>query len=163
VDVVLGLGANLGDRLATLREAARRIAALPGARVTARSRIYETEPVGGPEQPPFLNVAIRVECTLAPHALLDATSRVEADLGRTREVRWGPRTIDVDVLWIDGVALDDPRLVVPHPRLLERAFALQPLLDVAPEAVDPRTGAALRDAAARLGDASGVIATALTL
>ena len=100
--------------------------------------------VGLVDQPSFLNAAIAVDCPLAPLALLDALLQIERDLGRDRSadaVRWGPRTIDLDVLWIDGVVLDDPRLVVPHPRVEERAFAMVPLLEVAPDARNPRTGA----------------------
>lgn len=129
---VVGLGSNLGDRLAYLREAAARIRAVPGVVEVAASRVYETAPVGGPEQGPFLNAALRVECNLSPLDLLDALQAIELALGRTREVRWGPRTIDLDVLWIAETTVDHPRLVVPHPRLRERAFALLPLLDVMP-------------------------------
>jgi 2-amino-4-hydroxy-6-hydroxymethyldihydropteridine diphosphokinase len=142
---VVGLGANLGDRLATLREAVARVAEVTGLTLRARSSVYETAPVGGPEQPVFLNAAILVECMLSPLALLDELQRIEKDLGRTRgpgDVRWGPRVIDLDVLWIDGVVLEEPRLVVPHPRLSARAFALVPLLEVVPGARDPITGAA---------------------
>jgi len=90
-----------------------------------------------------LNAAVAVECTLSPLALLDALGHIEADLGRDREseVRWGPRTIDLDILWTSGPPIRDPRLVVPHPRLHERAFAVLPLLDVAPDARDPATRA----------------------
>lgn len=98
------------------------------------SRVYETAPVGGPEQGPFLNAAIAVAWEGEPIALLDVLQEIERALRRTRETRWGPRTIDLDVLWIDGVEVADDRLVVPHPRLRERAFALRPLLDVAPDA-----------------------------
>jgi 2-amino-4-hydroxy-6-hydroxymethyldihydropteridine diphosphokinase len=108
--VVVGLGANLGDRLATLRAAVTRLEAVAGVRVRARSSVYETAPVGGVEQPAFLNAAILVECTLSPVALLDELLRVERALGRTRgvgEVRWGPRAIDLDVLWIEGVVVDE--------------------------------------------------------
>jgi 2-amino-4-hydroxy-6-hydroxymethyldihydropteridine diphosphokinase len=136
--VVIGLGANLGDRLATLREAASRIAQL--APIRARSRVWETVPVGGPAQPHFLNAAVLVEWERAPIELLDALMQIEADLGRVRDIPNGPRTIDLDVLWIDGLILDDPRLIVPHPRLHLRAFALAPMLEVVPDAFDPRTG-----------------------
>jgi 2-amino-4-hydroxy-6-hydroxymethyldihydropteridine diphosphokinase len=116
-----------------MREAVRRIAA--HARILGVSRVYETDPVGGPEQPAFLNAAIALAWDGEPLALLDVLQRIEHDLGRVRDVRWGPRTIDLDVLWIEGgVRIDDPRLVVPHPCLHERAFALRPLLDVAPDA-----------------------------
>lgn len=142
----IGIGANLGDRLATMREAVVAVGRIPGATVAATSSVYETAPVGGVPQAAFLNAAMLVECTLSPIALLDALQRIEAELGRTRgpsDVRWGPRAIDLDVLWIEGVAIAEPRLVVPHPRLTERAFALVPLLEVAPHAVDPCTGAPL--------------------
>ncbi len=142
---VIGIGANLGDRLATMRDAVRRIEGIAGVRSNARSTVYETAPVGLVDQPAFLNAAISVECTISPRALLEALLAIEKALGRTRgvsEVRWGPRVIDLDVLWIDGVVLDDPGLVVPHPRLTERAFALVPLLEVAADAVDPRTNRA---------------------
>ncbi len=141
--VVIGIGANLDERLATMRAALSAIGRITGVSVAAKSRVYETAPVGGVAQPDFLNAAILVECTLAPLVLIDELVRIERDLGRDRgaqEVRWGPRAIDLDVLWIEGLVVDDPRLVVPHPRLLERAFALVPLLDVAPQAVDPRSG-----------------------
>lgn len=143
MDLVLGLGSNLGDRLANLREAVARISELAGVTITARSNVYETDPVGGPEQGAYLNAAIRVECTREPLALLDDLQAIERDLGRVRVVRWGPRTIDIDVLWIaGGVTIAGPRLVVPHPRLHERAFAILPLLDVAPDAgVAPAPGA----------------------
>ncbi|MBS2014591.1 MAG: 2-amino-4-hydroxy-6-hydroxymethyldihydropteridine diphosphokinase [Deltaproteobacteria bacterium] len=145
MDVVLGLGSNLGDRLATLREAVVRISNIPGVVVRARSKVYETDPVGGPEQGLFLNAAVRVDAAREPLELLDALQAIERDLGRTRDVRWGPRTLDIDVLWIaGGVTIDHPRLVVPHPRLHERAFAVLPLLDVAPGAV-PRVDGAVRE------------------
>ncbi len=136
--VVIGLGANLGDRLATLREAAARIDELTP--ILARSHVWETAPVGGPEQPDYLNAALVIDWDRAPIALLDALMAIEADLGRVRSIPNAPRTIDLDVLWIEGLVLDDPRLVVPHPRLHLRAFALAPLLEVAPDAADPRSG-----------------------
>jgi 2-amino-4-hydroxy-6-hydroxymethyldihydropteridine diphosphokinase len=147
--VVVGLGANLGDRLTMLREAVRRIELL--APVLARSRVYETVPLGVADvAEDFLNAAVLVEWPddldpdrdpdrdPNPIALLDALMKIEADLGRVRTaaVRNESRTIDLDVLWIDGgVQIDHPpRLIVPHPRLHERAFAIAPLLDVAPHA-----------------------------
>ena len=129
------------------------------ARVVAASRVYETLPVGGPPQPNFLNAAVLVSTTLDARGLLDALLAVEAKLGRVRDVRNGPRIVDLDLLWIDGVVLDATDLVVPHPRLLDRAFALVPLLEVARGAIDPRTRAAIEP----LQDASGVTLTALTL
>jgi 2-amino-4-hydroxy-6-hydroxymethyldihydropteridine diphosphokinase len=137
--VVIGLGANLGDRLTTLREAARRIADL--APIAGRSHVWQTAPVGGPEQPEFFNAALLIEWNHTPIELLDALLKIEADLGRVRGIPNGPRTIDLDLLWIEGHVVDDPpRLMVPHPRLHLRAFALAPMLEVAPKAGDPRTG-----------------------
>ena len=110
--------------------------------VGSRSRVYETAPLGKTDQPSFLNAAIAVQWAGSPLELLHALLAIEEALGRIRSqdtVRWGPRIIDLDVLWIDGVVIDDARLVVPHPRLAERAFALVPMLEVAPDAVDPQT------------------------
>jgi 2-amino-4-hydroxy-6-hydroxymethyldihydropteridine diphosphokinase len=133
--VVIGLGSNVGDRIGHLRAAVARIAEHPGARVVRTSRVYETAPVGGPAQDAFMNAAIALEWAGEPLELLDVLQGIERDLGRTRDVRWGPRTIDLDVLWIEGgVTIDDARLVVPHPRLAQRAFAVRPLLDVTPDA-----------------------------
>lgn len=131
---VVGLGSNVGDRVATLRSAAAAIGAV--ADVLARSFLYETAPVGGVDQPHFLNAALAIEYAGTPLALLDVLQAIEASHGRDRakEQRWGPRTLDLDLLWIDGIRMDEPRLVVPHPRLHERAFALLPLRDVAPDA-----------------------------
>jgi 2-amino-4-hydroxy-6-hydroxymethyldihydropteridine diphosphokinase len=132
--VVVGLGSNVGDRIENLRVAVKRLGEDARARVVRASRVYETAPVGGPEQGVFLNAAVAVEWEAEPLALLDLLQGIERDLGRTRDVRWGPRTIDLDVLWIDGMTIEHERLVVPHPRLRERAFAVRPLLDVAPNA-----------------------------
>jgi 2-amino-4-hydroxy-6-hydroxymethyldihydropteridine diphosphokinase len=147
---VVGVGANLGDRLATLRMAATELTRI--ARVEKTSRVYATAPVGGPPQPEFLNAAAAVVYEGAPLDLLDALLAIEARLGRVRGERWGPRTVDLDLLWIEGVAIDTPRLVVPHPRLHERAFALVPLLEVAPGARDPRTGIAYEPPAGSIRD-----------
>ncbi len=136
----IGIGANLGDRLATMREAVARLSRV--ATVLARSRVYETAPVGGPPQGDYLNAAVVVDYNGEPLALLDELLRIEAELGRERYVRWGPRTVDLDLLWIEGLVVEHTRLFVPHPRLAERAFALVPLLEVAPGARDPQSGAA---------------------
>jgi len=135
---VVGLGANLGDRLATMRAALE--ALRDYARVAATSRVYATAPVG-PPQPEYLNAAALVEWDDSAESLLDVLLAVEARLGRVRRERNGPRTIDLDVLWIEGLAIETERLTVPHPRLAERAFALVPMLDVVPDACEPRTGA----------------------
>jgi len=136
---VIGFGANLGDRLGTMRAAARALSLVVGVERT--SRVYATAPVGGPPQPEYLNAAALAVCQRTPGDLLDALLAIEADLGRVRGEKDGPRTIDLDVLWIEDKAIGTPRLVVPHPRLHERAFALVPLLELVPDARDPRTGA----------------------
>lgn len=132
-DVVVGLGSNLGSRIATLRAALDLIEAAEDVRVVGLSPFYETEPVG-PTQPRFVNAAARVHTPLPLEALLDRTLAVERALGRERRERWGPRLVDLDILWSDGEEVDHDRLTVPHPRLRERAFALAPLLDVLPDA-----------------------------
>ena len=126
----LGLGSNLGDRLGYLRAA---VAALPD--VVAVSPVYETTPVGGPEQGPYLNCVVELHTSAGARQLLRSAQACEAAAGRVREERWGPRTLDVDVLWIDGSTVDEPDLVVPHPRMSERAFVLVPLRDLAPDLV----------------------------
>ncbi|MEO8696056.1 MAG: 2-amino-4-hydroxy-6-hydroxymethyldihydropteridine diphosphokinase [Acidimicrobiales bacterium] len=126
----LGLGSNLGDRRRHLRDA---VAAIPD--VVAVSRVYETAPVGGPDQDAYLNVVIRLETDRSPRELLEVCREREAEARRVRTVRWGPRTLDVDVLWVDGQTVDEPDLVVPHPRMFERAFVLMPLRDVAADLI----------------------------
>jgi len=133
--VYLGLGSNIGDRMANLGAA---VAALAGtAAVEACSRVYETEPVHVIDQPAFLNMAIQVRTLLAPQPLLGAVKAIERDLGRTQSVRWGPRLIDIDILLYDGLVVDEDGLTIPHPRLAERRFALAPLADIAPAAAHP--------------------------
>jgi len=132
-DVVLGLGANLGSRLASMRCVLDVIGSRFDVRVVATSRVYETEPVG-PPQPLFLNAAARVCTELSLRALLERALEAERLLGRERRERWGPRTVDVDLLYAGDERIDEPGLTVPHPRLTERPFALAPTLDVWPEA-----------------------------
>lgn len=127
---LLGLGANLGDPVATLNEAKKRLGYL--GRVTTVSSLYRTPPWGLLEQPPFINAALALETALDPDALLAALKALERDLGRIPSERWGPRTIDLDILAVDGVRRDDPHLTIPHPRLFERAFALVPLAEIEP-------------------------------
>lgn len=133
-DAYLGLGSNLGDRLDTLQRAIDLLADL-GVRTLASSSVWETDPVGGPEgQPVFLNAVIHVETEADPRGLLRAARAAEDACGRVRAVRWGPRTLDVDVVLVDGFTSDDPELTVPHPRLAERAFVVLPLLELDPDA-----------------------------
>jgi 2-amino-4-hydroxy-6-hydroxymethyldihydropteridine diphosphokinase len=133
----LGLGSNLGDRVHYLREAVDTLGAVD---LRAVSPVYETEPVGGPGgQGAYLNLVAELKTARTPHDLLGVCHRLEAAAGRVRDERWGPRTLDVDVLWIDGVTLDEPDLQVPHPRMWERRFVLAPLRDLAPDLVDETT------------------------
>lgn len=131
----LSLGSNLGDRLAHLQQAVDALAAEPGVQVQAVSGVYETAPVGGPEQPDYLNAVVVVDTTLGPEQLLDVAHRLEAAAGRTRELHWGPRTLDVDVLALDALVVDSPRLTLPHPRAHQRGFVLVPWADVDPDFV----------------------------
>jgi 2-amino-4-hydroxy-6-hydroxymethyldihydropteridine diphosphokinase len=126
----LGLGSNLGDREALLRRA---VASLP--EVVAVSPLYETDPVGGPEQGAFLNLVVELDTERTPRELLELCQELEADARRVRLERWGPRTLDADVLLVGDLAVDEPDLVVPHPRMWERRFVLAPLADLAPELV----------------------------
>jgi 2-amino-4-hydroxy-6-hydroxymethyldihydropteridine diphosphokinase len=133
VRAYLGLGSNVGDRLALLQRAVDHLTATRGVRVLRSSRVYETDPVGGPPaQPDFLNAVIEVETDLSAMELLRAGLAVEERLKRSRSVRWGPRTVDIDVLTYGREEIDGPGLVVPHPRMHERAFVIVPLLELDP-------------------------------
>ena len=137
----VGLGANLGPREVTLLRAADLLAAEPGIEMLEISQLRETDPVGDVDQPSFLNGAVAVETTLAPRELLDVLLRIERELGRVRDCeRWGPRTIDLDLLVYGDVVVDEEGLRVPHPRLHERRFALEPLTDLEPELEIPGRG-----------------------
>ena len=149
VRAFVALGSNLGDTQAHLRLALEALARLPQTRLVAQSRLYRTPPWGVLDQPPVLNAAVELETALAPHALLDELSAIEQAAGRLREgERWGPRTLDLDLLHVDGVVLNDARLTLPHPRIAERAFVLLPLAELAPELDLPGQGrvASLLDA-----------------
>jgi 2-amino-4-hydroxy-6-hydroxymethyldihydropteridine diphosphokinase len=137
LDCVLGLGSNLGNRLEFLRAAARKLQ--QHAQITGISALYETDPIG-PAQPDYLNAALSLRSNLVPGQVLELLLSIERALGRERLERWGPRTLDLDLLFIPGQVVDMPGLIVPHRELTRRAFALLPLLDVMPEAVDPSTG-----------------------
>jgi 2-amino-4-hydroxy-6-hydroxymethyldihydropteridine diphosphokinase len=129
----LGLGSNIGNREKLLGEAVRRLHMRADISVTAVSSLYETDPVGYTDQPLFLNIACRVETELSSVELLDQVLGIERALGRERLIRWGPRTIDIDVLLYDNLSIATPALNVPHPRIMERAFVLVPLLEVIEE------------------------------
>jgi 2-amino-4-hydroxy-6-hydroxymethyldihydropteridine diphosphokinase len=133
----LGLGANLGDREANIRSALKNLDHLPTIQIRSISSLYETAPVGMTDQPDFLNTAAEIGTTLTPDELLAAILTVEKELGRVRTVRWGPRVIDIDILAYGDVRCVTPHLTLPHPRLMERAFALAPLAEIAPDLLLP--------------------------
>lgn len=136
----VGLGANLGPREVTLLRAADLLAAADGVEVVAVSQLRETDPVGVVEQPPFLNGAIALDTSLSPRAVLELLLEIEEELGRVRGERWGPRTVDLDLLVYGDERVDEDGLHVPHPRLHERRFALEPLAELDPELVIPGLG-----------------------
>ena len=143
--VYLALGSNLGNRLDNLKQA---IAALtPQLEVKSKSQVYETPPWGYEDQPKFLNQVIKAETYLDPERLLKHLKRLEVALGRKASFPNGPRLIDMDLLFYDDLVLNKPSLVIPHPRLHERAFVLLPLMDIAPELVHPVTGKTVREMA----------------
>jgi len=141
----IGLGSNVGDRIGYLEEAIRRIGNLPDTEVESASSAYDSAPVGRTDQPRFLNAVVRVRTRLPPERLLEGLLRIERELGRERKERWGPRTIDLDLLLYDDRVISEPGLQVPHPRLHERAFVLVPLAELDPELVHPLLGRTLKE------------------
>lgn len=139
---VIALGSNLGNRFDNLQGAVDALFDAPGLEFVAVSPVYETDPVGGPEQGPYLNAVVVGETRLAPRTLLERAQSVENAFGRVRLERWGPRTLDVDLITVGDLTSDDPELTLPHPRAHERAFVLVPWVEVDPEAVLPGRGRA---------------------
>jgi 2-amino-4-hydroxy-6-hydroxymethyldihydropteridine diphosphokinase len=137
---VIALGSNIGDRRDILQGAADAIVGIGGVRLTASSPVYETVPVGGPPQPDYLNAVVLADITISPRELLDQLHEVEAAFDRVRLVRWGPRTLDLDIITVAGERSDDPDLTLPHPRARERGFVLAPWHDADPDAVLPGHG-----------------------
>ncbi len=145
---LIGLGSNIEPRQAHLDKAREALAAAPGIEVVAMSNIRETAPVGPvTDQPAFLNAAIELRTTLLPRDLLESLLDIERMLGRDRntEERWGPRTLDLDLLIYADLVIDEPGLIVPHPRLTERRFVLEPLADLVPDLIVPGTAAAVAE------------------
>ncbi|MDT8440203.1 MAG: 2-amino-4-hydroxy-6-hydroxymethyldihydropteridine diphosphokinase [Desulfuromonadales bacterium] len=137
--VFLGLGSNLGNRLAFLRGGRDMLVDRFDVNLVVASGVYESTALGGPaDNPPFYNAVLEVATTLSPRQLLLACQTVEDEFGRTRPERWAPRTLDIDILLYGDLVVDDPELIIPHPRFYERAFVLAPLLAIAPELVCPR-------------------------
>lgn len=148
--VFLGLGANLGNRKANLEAALQRLGRLGS--IQNVSSTYETEPVGQEGQPLFLNMACHTTTRLTPYEVLEITLSIERELGRHRTTPDAPRPVDLDILLYDDLVLCDSNLSIPHPRLTERAFVLIPLAEIAPDAVDPRSGNTIRQLLQRCGD-----------
>lgn len=136
--IFIGVGSNEGDRLSLISQAIRHLGGAQGIRVLQMATIAETEPVGGPPQGPYLNTVVEIDTTLAPQALLRVLQDIERRLGRRpSSQRWGPRPIDLDILLYDDQVIEDPALQIPHPRLHERRFVLEPLAQLAPASIHP--------------------------
>lgn len=152
----LGFGSNLGDRRKRILTAMELLDRTEGVSVVSRSSLYETDPVGVTDQPPFLNAAAGVETTRSPRELLGLIREIEKTIGRTPTFRWGPREIDIDILLSDDCVINEEGLTVPHPRMHERAFVLIPLAEIAPEAVHPVLGKTVDELLSALGTSDGV-------
>jgi 2-amino-4-hydroxy-6-hydroxymethyldihydropteridine diphosphokinase len=155
-DAYVSIGTNLGDRDAHLALALRRLAELPEGELVAVSPVFETDPVGPPPQGPFLNAVAQLRTRLAPRPLLAALLAIEQEAGRVRGVRDAARTLDLDLLLYGACVLDEPGLVVPHPRMAERPFVLEPLAALAPDLVHPTLGEPIARLAARVRDPAAV-------
>lgn len=153
-DIYIALGTNIGDRIENLRAAIRSLP--PHFERVRPSRIFETPPWGYADQPAFLNMAVHARTDLSPAESLARLKQAEVELGREQTFRWGPRLIDLDILFYDDLVLDSPPLVIPHPRLHERAFVLVPLADIAPGLIHPVLGKTVRGLLAEV-DASSIV------
>ena len=145
VQAYLGLGSNIGDRKQQLLKAIDLIGNIKGIKVTKQSSIYETAPIGYTDQPNFLNLCLEIETELSPQQLLKHCLDIEQQLHRVREIRWGPRTLDIDILLYSDNIIETDNLSIPHPRMQERAFVLIPLNDIASDKKDPRLNQKIHD------------------
>jgi 2-amino-4-hydroxy-6-hydroxymethyldihydropteridine diphosphokinase len=156
MDAYLALGSNLGDRQHYLRSAIKALQMTEGITVVQESPVFETAAVGYTNQPDFLNMALHIKTTLTPEKLLERALAVETELGRVREIKWGPRTIDIDVLFYGRLIINTETLIVPHPFLHERAFVLLPLRDIAPDWVHPLLRITVHEMAEQVSGKEGV-------
>lgn len=146
----IGLGSNLGDRQQYLTNAIEMLGNAVGIIVNVVSKMYETKPVGFIDQPDFLNCAVEVSTSLSPYELLDICMLIENDLERKRIIKWGPRTVDLDILFYGDLVMAEERLTIPHPLLHERGFVLLPMRDIAPDFLHPKLNATIKDLCERL-------------
>lgn len=157
--VFLGLGANMGERAASLNAAAAAVKGLPGTTIVWFSSVYETDPYGKTDQPKFLNAVGEIETTLGPPDLLDQVKAIERAMGRTANERWGPREIDIDILLYDGLVYADEKVTVPHADLEHRRFVLVPFREIAPDVVHPVSGMTVEEMAAACRETGRVAKT----
>ncbi len=163
VSILVGLGSNLGDRLRYFELALLEIKKIPETKVKKISSVYETEPVGIKEQPKFFNAALELESSLSPQELFQKFKLIEQHIGRTSTVRWGPREIDIDLLYYDDAVRSEGGVRIPHPEVAKRRFVLVPLCEIAENFVDPILQMPLRDLLQRCSDTSAVQKTSLKL
>ncbi len=155
--VFLGFGGNIGDSLSHFCCAWQQLSSHPRITITASSPVYQTPAVGGPAgQPDYLNGVVEISTDMAPHELLQFCRQIEDGAGRNRDIYWGPRTLDIDLLFIDNLVLDDPQLTLPHPRLHQRHFVLLPLNDLAPQLRHPQLHKTIAELLADLPPATGI-------
>jgi len=157
ISVYFGLGSNIGDRLSYLRKALVKLSETDGIALIELSPVYQTEPVGYEAQEDFYNMAVRAETTLSPVDLLSAVKRIEKELGRVEAVHKGPRTIDIDILLFGDEFVDEYRLSIPHPRMLEREFVLRPLYDIDPDLLIAPLHTSIRDALSKVAGIKRVV------
>ncbi|GGA48365.1 2-amino-4-hydroxy-6-hydroxymethyldihydropteridine diphosphokinase [Psychrobacillus lasiicapitis] len=141
----ISLGSNIGDRLHYLQQAVRLLQNVKGIKVCQVSSVYETDPVGYVDQDAFLNIVVELETSLTPHELLKKCNEIEAELGRTRDIHWGPRTVDLDILLYNEENVKSENLIIPHPRMTERGFVLIPLVEINANVRDPRTNSSFME------------------
>lgn len=155
--IFVALGSNIGDRLGFLQKAMDALGSAPGFKVRRVSSVYETEPVGKKEQPQFLNAAVELNSLMSPEDVLVTLKQIERAVGRTPSERWGPREIDLDLIYVQDLVIDGPELVLPHPEVDSRKFVLTPLAEIAPEFLDPLRNRSLRELLLSCPDPNSVI------